>query len=131
MPSSHDPITGEALSRSDLLLAGRAARERWPMDDIYRVATAKRMIAIALNPKEKASDAVSAARVLATLDRLNLDEARLDWERRRGMRIDDLPDPNYDDLMAEEMRSAALRRAEQLQLENHATASRPAPESSA
>ncbi len=101
------------------------------MDEIYRAATAKRMIAIALNPKEKAGDAIGAARVLATFDRLNLDEARLDWERRRGMRIDDLPDPNYDEVMAEEMRSAALQRAEQVQRDNHAATSRPAPEPAA
>lgn len=108
-------LQNESLSNADARLMVRAARERWPVDDVYRAATAKRMIAIALSPNERSSDAIRAARVLATFDRLNLDQERFDWERQRGRPANDYPDEIITEEMAAAMRRAALEEAERLQ----------------
>lgn len=65
-------------SRSDTRLEERAIRERWPIPPAARVNILRRLLGILRDPKATKRDLINAARVLATLDGINLKQMELD-----------------------------------------------------
>ena len=75
-------------SRKDLKLIGRAVRERWPIAPNFRAEIVARLMTILSDSEASERDVVSAARVLASIDKMNLD---LD-NAAKNMTLDELKD---------------------------------------
>ena len=60
-------------SRSDIRRIGRAVRERWPIPDNKRAQIVGRLIEIVESYESDPRDIVAASRVLAAIDKMNID----------------------------------------------------------
>ena len=78
----------------DTRLAERAIRERWAIPEKTRDVIVERLAAI-INPRTKVGknaslrEVVSAARALVAADKLNLEQAKLDYVMGAGEKPDD------------------------------------------
>lgn len=63
-------------SRRDIQMVGRAIRERWPIPEEARSKIVCKLLEIVISPESDARDINQAARVLASIDKMNLDLER-------------------------------------------------------
>lgn len=60
-------------SRKDIRLIGRAVRERWPISTEFRARIVAQLMTIVMSPEASDRDIVAATRVLASIDKMNVD----------------------------------------------------------
>lgn len=77
-PVSVTTGSGAKISRSELALDARAARERWPITDEQRGQIVDRMLSVLLDPHANERAQTMAARCLRDLDALNVERDKLD-----------------------------------------------------
>jgi hypothetical protein len=75
-------------SRKDIKLIGRAVRERWPIKPEFRAQIIAKLMTVVMASDASDRDVVAATRVLASIDKMNMDlEKAMD-----SLTIDDLKD---------------------------------------
>lgn len=81
-------------SRKDIRLVGRAVRERWPMSPEFRVQIIAKLMDIVIDPEATDRDIIAASRVLASIDKMNVDLENA----AKNMTLDELKDELRDRL---------------------------------
>lgn len=74
--------------RRDIKMVGRAVRERWPIPAEARAQIVMKLIAIVSSSEVEPRDITSAARVLASIDKMNFDLE----EAAANLTLDELKD---------------------------------------
>ncbi|MDP1797231.1 MAG: hypothetical protein Q8K78_07105 [Planctomycetaceae bacterium] len=67
--------------RQSTMLAARAIRERWPMDEATRLAVLDRLRAVVNDPAVSPRESIAACKALIAADAVNLNAERLDLAR--------------------------------------------------
>lgn len=63
----------ELQRRSDVVLVGKAIRDRWPIPDEVRAKIVERLLEIVTSSDSEPRDVNQAARVLVSIDKQNVD----------------------------------------------------------
>ncbi len=84
--NGHNPPIGDSggnLSpgRQTTMLAARAIRERWPMDEATRLAVLDRLRAVVNDPGVSPRESIAACKALIAADAVNIQAERLDVAR--------------------------------------------------
>ena len=73
-----EPGHGKELSRSDMRLIAKAAKQRWPIPDEYKKGIVARMVQIAVDGQQSPRDSIGAARALVAMEGQNIDQEKID-----------------------------------------------------
>lgn len=85
-----DPVP--PITREEMMLLRRAARQRWGIPDNVKTEVIARLYESLASPFER--NRIMAARTLKELDRVDQQDERTDLDRRRLAQAPDQTDPN-------------------------------------